>query len=172
MPAEGGKPERRIALTEGETLLGFDWSPDGKSLADVRVSGGYSSGTLEVRNLQDGEVRTLFSDPSLMGNGVLSWLSDGRVLFTLIKGNGNGNENDLWTISPDSSGTAGKPIRITNTTGLLVGNTSVSRDGKRMAVMLMRFPLSIFVANLDAKTHELEQPRRLTNDSWRNIPVA
>ena len=66
----------------------------------------------------------------------------------------------------------GKPIRITNTIGSAIGGTSASRDGKRLAIVEERYPFSIFVAGLNKIGDKLEQPLRLTDDSWNNWPSA
>jgi len=105
------------------------------------------------------------------GANVVLWLPDGRIVFDLYKN--SFNESDLWTISLDSSGAAaGKPVRVTNTTGSSVLELSASADGKRMAALFVREPFSIFVAGLGKTGDKLEQPLRLTNDSWNNWPRA
>jgi Tol biopolymer transport system component len=174
MPTAGGEPHVRISLGQGESFLTASWSPDGKAIADIRSSKGFGgSGTLEIRNLGDGKAHTLLTDPALDGGGgnTITWLPDGRILFGLFK---RGiTESDLWAVSLDSSGAlAGKPVRITNTTGSYVGTTSVSRDGKRLVIMCDRNPFSIFVANLSKTGDKLEKPLRLTSDSWNNWPQA
>jgi Tol biopolymer transport system component len=105
------------------------------------------------------------------GDNVLDWLPDGRIVFGLFK---HGvSESDLWTISADASGAADtKPTRLTNTTGSYVGSLSSSGDGKRLAIMPVHYPFSIFVAALDKAGGKLGQPVRLTNDSWNNWPAA
>jgi eukaryotic-like serine/threonine-protein kinase len=173
MPTAGGEPHVRVSLGEGEGFLIAGWSPDGKAVADIRFSKGDGTGTLEIRNLEDGKTRTLLTDNALVGGGAnaIKWLPDGRILFGLFKG--SQSESDLWAISLDSSGVpAGKPIRITNTTGSVVGGASASRDGKRMAIVGVRYPFSIFVASLSKMGDKLEQPVRLTDDSWNNWPSA
>jgi serine/threonine protein kinase/Tol biopolymer transport system component len=167
MPASGGEPQVRISLGQDGIILNADWSPDGKSIADLSCTKSFKSGTLEIRNLDDGKTRVLLTDDALIGGGggVVSWVPDGRILFALHKGNGL-TESDLWALSLDSNGASnGKPSRVTNTAGLTIGQTSVSRDGKRLVVLSVRYPFSMFVANLSKSGDKLEQPRRLTNDS-------
>ena len=173
MSLAGGEPQMRFALGLDDVFLNAAWSPDGKAIADIRISDQSGLGVLEIRSLQDGKSRVLLTDQSLTGGGVnaLEWLPDGRVLFGLYKG--NSSESDLWTISLDSSGVAsGKPSRVTNTTGSYVGALSASRDGKRLAIVTIRYPFSIYVANLSKTGGNVEQPLRLTNDSWNNWPMT
>ena len=174
MPAAGGEPQMRFALgPDDERFLSAAWSPDGKAIADIRISIHGGLGVLEIRSLQDGKSRVLLTDRSLTGGGanVLEWLPDGRALFGLYKG-GN-SESDLWAIPLDSSGAAtGKPVRLTNTTGSYVVGLSASVDGKRMAILAARSASPVFVANLGKTGGKLKQPVRLTNDSWNNWPRA
>jgi serine/threonine protein kinase len=176
MPTAGGEPQMRFALDPNEVFLSAAWSPDGKAIADIRISaqGGRNGlGVLEIRSLRDGKSWVLLTDQSLTGGGAnaLEWLPDGRALFGLYKG--SNSESDLWTIPLDSSGAAtGKPIRLTNTTGSYVVGLSASRDGERMAILASRASLSVFVASLGKTGGKLEQRLRLTNDSWNNWPRA
>jgi eukaryotic-like serine/threonine-protein kinase len=172
MPATGGEPQVRLSLGKDESFYAAAWSPDGKAITDIRVSQGSDAETLEIRTLQEAKSTVLLTDKSLVGGGgnVLQWLPDGRIVFGLFT---RANESDLWAISLGSSGaTAGRPIRLTNTTGSYVAALSASADGKRLAVLSVRFPFSIFIAGLSKTGGNLEQPLRLTNDSWNNWPRA
>jgi Tol biopolymer transport system component len=173
MPATGGEPQVRFSLGQNEIFISASWSPDGKAIADIRTSQGYGPGTLETRTFQDGKSSVLLTDQSLVGGGadVLGWLPDGRILFGLFKD--SITESDLWAISLDSGGApAEKPARLTNTTGSFVATLSASADGRRLAIVTVRYPFSIFVAGLSKTGDRLEQRLRLTNDSWNNWPRA
>jgi serine/threonine protein kinase/Tol biopolymer transport system component len=172
MPTAGGEPQVRLSLGQDEIFITANWAPDGKAITDIRASQGSDAATLEIRTLQDSKSTGLLTDKSLVGGGgnLLQWLPDGRIVFGLFTGP---NESDLWAISLGSSGaTAGRPIRLTNTTGSYVAALSASADGKRLAVLSVRFPFSIFIAGLSKTGGKLEQPLRLTNDSWNNWPRA
>ena len=176
MPAAGGEPQLRFSLGQDESFINAGWSPDGKAIADIRFTGISDTAVVEVRNLQDSKSSVLLTDKSLVGSGanVILWLPDGRILFGLYSVSKDGiSESDLWAISLDPAGRAsGKPVRLTNTTGSYIGGLSASADGKRLAVVPLHSPLSIFVANLSKSGGALEQPLRLTNDSWNNRPRA
>jgi eukaryotic-like serine/threonine-protein kinase len=178
MPGTGGEPQMRFALGENEQFLPSTvaWSPDGKAVAYIRTGTGLNYlVSLEIRNLQDSKSQVLLTDGSLEGGGwdPVLWLPDGRVLFGIYKEGSVWFESDLWALSVDSSGAAGgKPVRLTNTTGMYVGWLSASADAKRLAVLFRREPFAIFVANLNRAGNQLEQPLRLTNDSWTNWPRA
>ena len=173
MPAAGGKLQVQFALGQDDVFAGgVAWSPDNKAVVYIRSDrGSMKAANLEIRNLQDGKSRVILTDQALAGAGgnPLQWLPDNRILFGLSK---DGNDSDLWAISLDSSGgVAGKPVRLTNTTGMAVSGLSASTDGKRLAVLFSRWPFAIFVANL-SKGNKLDQPYRLTDDSWNNWPKA
>jgi eukaryotic-like serine/threonine-protein kinase len=172
MPTAGGEPQVRLSLGQDEIFVTANWAPDGKAITDIRASQGSDAATLEIRTLQDSKSTVVLTDKSLVGGGgnLLQWLPDGRIVFGLFTGP---NECDLWAISLGSSGvTAGRPIRLTNTTGSYVAALNASADGKRLAVLSVRFPFSIFIAGLSKAGGKLEQPLRLTNDSWNNWPRA
>jgi serine/threonine protein kinase len=167
IPAAGGEPQILVSLGKDGFFINANWSPDGKAIVDISCSRACKLGTLEIRNLGDEKPRTLLSDERLVGGGAnsVSWSPDGRILFGLTK---SYNESDLWALSLDSRGApSGKPVRITNTAGFYVGATSVSGDGKRLAVVFVRYPFSIFIASLSKTGDAVEQPVRLTTyNSW------
>jgi eukaryotic-like serine/threonine-protein kinase len=175
MPTVGGKQQLRLSLGPGEVLGTFTWSPDGNSVAYLRVPRTKGPAvTLEARNLGDGSSRTILSDQGLrtgVGDYILKWLADGRILFTLFKRGTNSSESELWAISLDSSGSpVGKPGRLTSTPGLGIGDATAGADGRRLAVRWYRLSYSIFVAGLRGEKGQLDKPVRLTDDSWNNFP--
>jgi len=173
MPSEGGEPQVRLTLGKDDQLVSVAWSPDSKAVADIRSRVDSRSGSLEVRDLQDGKARVLLPDSDLAGGGCnsLYWLPDGRILFGLFRG--GLFESDLWALSSASKESdAGKPVRLTNTTGSWVDKLSASADGKRLAVMFTREPVSAFVANFSKNGDKLIQPLRLTNDQSYSSPRA
>ena len=175
IPATGGEPQLRFSLGGDETFYGMGWSPDSKAIVDVRANLASGQAILETRTLRDGKPTVLLVDRSLVGGGgnPLAWLPDGRVLFGLFKDSMSISESDIWVVSLDSKGNpVGKPARLTNTTGSYVAGLGATADGKRLAIETVQFPLSIFIANLSNTSERLEQPLRLTQDSWNNLPTA
>jgi dipeptidyl aminopeptidase/acylaminoacyl peptidase len=161
----------RFAL-DNDIFLAAAWSPDGRAIAYIRADiPNAAHVVLETKDLEDGKTRILLTDSNLERGGVANvlWLPDGRILFGLYTNSIPGC--DLWALTLDPSGTTvGKPERLTNTTGLDIANLNASADGKRVAVLSVRGSFALFVANLDRTGVKLEQPIRLTNDSWNNWP--
>jgi serine/threonine protein kinase len=174
MPAAGG--ESRLLFGTGkedEIFFAFSWAPDGKSIAYISGPRGRGPRVLETRTVPDGNSRILLSDEALAGDNasVLKWLPDGRLLFSLFKE--SRSASDLWTLGLDTSGAAaGVPVRLTNTTGVVPASLSASADGKHLSVLHIRYSNALFIANLARSGGKLEQSRRLTNDSWDNLPAA
>jgi serine/threonine protein kinase/Tol biopolymer transport system component len=178
MSSSGGEPQVRFALGQDDVFVTAAWSPSGGSIAYIRATRGYPTPlamtSLEIRSLQDDKPRVVLTDEALLtgGGNVLEWLPDNRILFGLFKDR-SPIESDLWVLSLDSSGAvAGKPVRITNTTGLYAAKLSATTDGQRLAAAFIRYTFAIFIGNLSATGSKLEQPRRFTSDSWNNTPGA
>jgi serine/threonine protein kinase len=174
MPSAGGEPQLQFDLGRDEEFVAGVWSPDGKAIAYIGTTSEPYTIKLEIRNLGEGKSRVVLTDKALVGPGgsTLEWVPDGRLLFGLYRA--SSNDSDLWALSLDSNGgaAAGKPVRLTSTTGTAVGALSVSTDGKRLATVFTRFPFAIFVGNLSKTGERMERPSRLTNDSWNNWPRA
>src|SRR4029077_2558517 len=146
MPSAGGEPQLRLSLRQDEAFLTAAWSPDGKAFAYIRCPRGLGPCSLETRASQQEKPRVLLKDEQLPGGGanVLDWLPDGRILFALYKN--SLSESDLWALALDLSGAAaGKPVRLTNTTGQYVAALSSSSDGKRIVTQLARYPFVLFI---------------------------
>jgi eukaryotic-like serine/threonine-protein kinase len=171
MPSVGGEPKLRFTLDQDRVFVDAGWGPDSKMIADISTSVS-GDATLEIRNLQDGKVRILLTDPHLIGSAenFVTWLRDGRLLFTLYES--DSARHDLWSISADADATAARPVRVTNIAGFTVNGISASGDGKHLAMNLRREPFSIFIAGLGKGSDKLEKPQRLTNDFWNNWPRA
>ncbi len=118
----------------------------------------------------EGQPRVLLSDIEYLGTGnSVLWPRRDRILFS--QGKGGSIESDLWMLTLDSKGkAAGKPVRLTNTVGIHIGQTSTSANGERIAVMFERNSYAIFLASLNKAGDKLENPVRLTHDTWENFP--
>ncbi len=151
VPSQSGKLELRSVKPDGsdnrlefvdslsDTLLAswFDWSPDGRSVAWVRLSD-RRKGDIFVRELKTGKERQLTFDKSEVN--AVSWTGGGQIVFSSDK---SGNL-DLWMV-PAKGGPA---VQITK------GDEDesapkISADGKKL-IYLERQPIGqIWIARLD-----------------------
>ena len=168
MPTEGGEP--KLAFEVGVELRDFAWSPDGWAIADLALSTQMMQTLLETRDPVAAQPRVLLSDVVSVGTGAsVLWPRRDRILFS--QGKGGAIESDLWMLGLDSKGgVAGKAVRLTNTAGMHIGQLSASANGERVSVMLERASFAIFVADLTNAGDKLENPVRLTHDTWENFP--
>jgi Tol biopolymer transport system component len=169
----GGEAREALSVGKGEGLVpAADWSPDATEIAYIRPEPASARGALEILTLKNGHTRVLLSDKplALIAYNVVKWLADGRILFGVFKG--NNTQSDLWAVNSASTGRQDKLVRLTNTTGSMIGGLSASVDGKQLAVMFVRYPALIFVANQSKTGHKLEHSMKLTNDSWNSWPES
>lgn len=127
--------------------LGFDWSPDGNSIAWLRGFAGY--GEIFIHDLKSGKERQLTSFKK--GIDEVTWASNNQIFFTSNKG---GNTN-VWMI-PASGGEA---VQITRGTGPDLG-VKISTDGKRLLYTEQRYINHIWIVNIDGSN-----ARQLTFDN-------
>jgi eukaryotic-like serine/threonine-protein kinase len=169
----GGESQVRLTVGQDEVLLTAAWSPDGNSIAYIRSDRGGAKARLETRNLQEGTSRIILRSDDLshnIGSNALQWLPDSRILFGLMSSD---NTGDLWEMFLGSSAAAvGKPVRLTNSTGIAPVSISATTEGNRLAVLFARYPLVLFVGSLIHTGGALEKSYRLTQDSWSNYPRA
>ena len=136
----------------GEQNRGFDWSPDGMSVAWLRARG--NSSGIVIHNLKSGLERQL-TDFSEMVSDV-AWSSSGQVFYTA---NISGVFN-VWMIPP----AGGSVVQITNGGGsdLLV---RVSESSRRLLYAERQTPVSLWIADADGKN-----ARKIHHDAnylWR-----
>jgi len=151
------------------------WSPDGKRLAYVKRFEAASPGpsedkhSLETVELLGGQPKVLKTSTHLLN--VVTWATDGRLLF--------GYRNDpaservdtgIWSlrVNQESGEPEGKEVQLSTGAGRLCG-LSVSRDGKRLFLWRENLSPTVFLTEIDAETHSLRRPRRLTLDENSNI---
>jgi serine/threonine protein kinase/Tol biopolymer transport system component len=171
MPALGGKPKvLSQKINAARMLVAAVWSPDGKAIACIRVLD-FEKFQLEMWTLPD-TGKVLVADR--LSPETLLWLQDGRIAYALYKGM-RGAESDLWTVSVDSKGVvAGPPTRMITTTGLSAQTAllSASADGKRLAALFARYPIGVYLADLNPANGRADHLQRLTDDFWQNVPLA
>jgi len=157
----------------GSYIAGFDWSPSGRRIAYTLVKPSGES-AIETTNLDGNESTTVLSEPRLHGSNGFSevtWLPDGRILFTLSELPPNQRDGNIWAIGtdPNSGRVLGKPERVTNWVGFTMGTFAHSMDGRRLVFRKTRTQDVVKVAELIPGSGKLSAARRLTLDnqtSW------
>jgi Tol biopolymer transport system component len=171
-----GEDPRLIASADlGTEYHGVNWSPSGQRLLyllDKGVTDKSHELNIETCNLDGGQRTVVLSDPRLgkTANGFsdVTWLADGRVLFSLPEPPPNEKDFNIWAIEVDpSNGRAlGKPSRVTNWTGFSLNNFSHSADGKRLVFLKTHDRHVVKVSEILPNEKVADSSRRLSSDNW------
>ena len=109
MGPDGEDPRRIASADPGTEYDGINWSPSGQRLLyllDKGVTDKSHEFNIETCNLDGGQRTVVLSDLRLgKTNGVsdVTWLADGRVLFSLPEPPPNENDVNIWAIEVDPS---------------------------------------------------------------------
>ncbi|HJY89464.1 MAG TPA: hypothetical protein VJ255_04265, partial [Candidatus Acidoferrum sp.] len=167
-----GEDPRRIASADRGTEYGdISWSPTGQRLVYLLDKGGTDKPhelNIETCNLDGGQRTVVLSDPRLGKSNSVSWLADGRVLFSLPEPPPNEKDVNIWAIEVDpSTGRAlGKPSRVTNWIGFSLNNFSHSADGKRLVIHKTHYRPVVKVSEILPNEKVADSSRRLSSDNW------
>ncbi len=108
--------------------------------------------------------------PSHSSNIRIGWnltdfvsLPDGRVIYV--------RDGNFWELrmDPRNGGPAGEPRQLTNWSGLWLGYTSVTSDGKRLVFQRSAPQTTVNVADIEANGTHLSAARRLTLNEYSNV---
>lgn len=168
-----GSEQKQILDLAGFPLGSPAWSPNGKSLAFTRVVYrlGYTYESVKLETLRIGatEAVELVSDAAL-DEGV-SWLPDGRILFSRMEDLPNQVSSNVLAARIDSrtGRLEGAPIPLTSgpDVKMVLG---ASADGKRLAFLRTNIVPSIYVGQLTPGNKELSGVEKLTLDEQQNRP--
>jgi eukaryotic-like serine/threonine-protein kinase len=145
-----GEQARKIFDTDEESSLGgFYWSSDGKRVLYFRTD--QSGDTLLSRNLAGGDSTTLFGPSETKSLKDLSWLPDGRLLYSVEEPESSyGTACNFWAMRLDTH--TGKPIekprKLTNWSGFCMAGLSRTLDGKQLAFLKWSPRESSYLADL------------------------
>jgi serine/threonine protein kinase len=177
MRPDGEQARKVFDIDENGAIGGLRWSPDGQRILYAKAEGSFDNLVFVGGDLKGGPLTTILppSDPKRIDN--FFWLPDGRMIYRLNEPEEPGRKVitcNLWQIpmDPGTSEFIGKPQRLTNFAELCATPTSVTSDGKQLAVFEWRPHSSVFVADLQAGGTRLSPPTRLTLDDGWNHPHA
>jgi serine/threonine protein kinase/Tol biopolymer transport system component len=176
MGPDGEDPRRIVSADPGTEYVALNWSPTGQRLLyllDKGVTDKSRVLKIETCNLDGGERTVVLSDPRLWnisGFSDVTWLADGRVLFSLPEPVPNEKDANIWAIEVDpSTGRAlGKPSRVTNWIGFSSNNFSHSADGKRLVFAKMRLHDMVRITEIRPDGGVTDTSRRLNVDNWNS----
>jgi eukaryotic-like serine/threonine-protein kinase len=176
MGPDGEDPRRIASADPGTEYKALDWSPTGQRLLYLAADKSKEL-KIETCNLDGGQRTVVLSDPRLISiNGIsdVTWLADGRVLFSLSESPPNEKDVNIWAIEVDpSTGRAlGKPSRVTNWTGFSSNNFRHSADGKRLVFEKMRHHDVVRIAEIRPNGGVADTSRRLNVDNWTSYLEA
>ena len=160
-PLAGAPHGPRFAGIMGcENCPGLSWSPDGRWLTYLRVTGETEPIVLEARLPETGRIVTILEDPNLRG---YVWLSPTKIVLDRWEAPDKPYSN-LWQIAidPKEIKAVGTPRRLTNWAGFAVRSITASRDGKMLAITRGTDQSNILVGELAGHGNSLLHLRRLS----------
>ena len=171
MGTNGGGEKKLVSASRADVLASPVWSPDGRSIAYVKQENEtyVSVGSIELFNLEQSKEKAVLKDSRLdMG---LRWLPDGHLLYVMFESPPNQNNSNIFAaVLNSATGTIeGTAERITSGEGM-IGQPSITADGKRLAFNRVNSQLDVYVSELSAKTAKASTPRRLTLDDADDLP--
>jgi eukaryotic-like serine/threonine-protein kinase len=179
MGADGEDPHRILSV-EQSFIVGIAWSPTSQRIAYSLIRKNTSDPTkvavaIESCSREGGQSKLILEENRLQGGfgpSDVSWSVDGRVLYRITEPPPNAKSENIWSIEvdPNTGRVRGQPSRVTNGTGLNLGNFSQSNDGKRFAFVGMRSRDTIQVAEIRREVEGLGTPSPLTGDNWDKWP--
>jgi serine/threonine protein kinase len=174
MGPDGESAHRIMAAEPSDEFSGFAWAPNSRRFAYLlsrRNSDGTEGAVIETRDLDGKNPSVILSnaDTVEVSGKPLSWLSDGRLIYSLSEPNSNLRDSNLWGIRVDSStgSVHGKPERLTNWTGFKICDISAAADGKRLSVVKLQIHSGIYFASLGTNPSSgLGKTELFVTDAW------
>lgn len=174
MRSDGEQARKVFEIGENGSLEGLTWSRDGQRVIYLGQDGPDKDYYFVNSDLKGGPLTKILPPFETNGMGGYLWLPDGRFIYRVDESGFRLPTCNLWQTRMNSRGTKfiAKPQRLTNFAEVCAIPTSVTSDGKRLAVFEWRPHSSVFVGDLQAGGTRITAPTRLTlEESW-NDPSA
>lgn len=175
MGAEGEEPRRVLEFSEQDSVWNIVWSPSGQRLAYIRLRGTFANheSVLETCDLAGSGRAAVLSEPMLWGRdglGGVSWLADGRIVYSVSTKLGEYNLRSIM-VNSNVEGPIGKPEPLTDWRDLAAAGFQSTGDGKRIIALKRHSEDAIYVGDLDSQAGGFNT-KRLMAQSWRNAATA
>jgi DNA-binding winged helix-turn-helix (wHTH) protein/Tol biopolymer transport system component len=161
MDAKGQQARKLYDAPEKTAIGDLRWSGDGQRAIYLEVTA--ENGELVSRDLRGGPAIPLVQY-SYSGWNLTDFVSlpDGRVMY--VRG------SNFWELrmDPRNGGPAGEPRQLTEWSGLWLGQTSVTSDGKRLVFQRSTPQTTVNVADIEANGTHLSPARHLTVNEYSN----
>jgi DNA-binding winged helix-turn-helix (wHTH) protein/Tol biopolymer transport system component len=161
MDAKGLQARKLYDAPEKTAIGDLQWSGDGQRAIYLEVTA--ENGRLVSRDLRGGPAIPLVQY-SYSGWNLTDFVSlpDGRVMY--VRG------SNFWELrmDPRNGGRAGEPRQVTDWSGLWLGLTSATSDGKRLVFQRSTPQTTVNVADIEANGTHLSPARHLTLNEYSN----
>jgi serine/threonine protein kinase len=173
MRPDGEQVQKLFETDENHSVGFFLWAPGGSRV--IYNTGAEPGGTALSRDLNGGPPTTIFLSPPVEAGDIndVSWLPDGRLLYSLRESGAVGDTCNYWTmrIDPRTGKLLEKKQRLTSWTGFCTTYASVTADSKRLTFVESAGYGTVDVADLDARAKSLHDVRHFSlSQSW-DVPV-
>jgi DNA-binding winged helix-turn-helix (wHTH) protein/Tol biopolymer transport system component len=172
----GESPRELVAGKEDQVVFSPAWSPDGRWIAYLRFwKTAYHA--IEVRPVGGGPAKSLISESNLPKLSSLryhdlprlAWSPDWRLVFFATQtpeSLPSQEQYSLWEVpvEPRTGEAAGRPERLTQWSDFAPLRTTITADGKRLALLKERVWQDVYLGELGPDGTSMKPPRRFTLD--------
>jgi serine/threonine protein kinase len=175
MQPDGKQARKVFDAGENGSIGGLTWSPDGRRVIYVRQGGADITNFYFVSgDLNGGPLTKVVPPFDTKMVGFFNWFPNGQFIYRLDEPGFKVKTCNLWQMKMNDRLTEfiGKPQRLTNFAELCANPSSMTSDGKRLAISEWRPHSSVYVADVQAGGQLSANPIRITLDESWNHPLA
>jgi eukaryotic-like serine/threonine-protein kinase len=150
MGPDGEQAHKFFDTDENTAICCLNWSPSGQRILYIKTD--QDGDKLVSRGVQGGPVIQVFSPSELSKINELSWLPDGRLLYSQEEpGSFFGSACNLWEMRLDQhTGRAMDKRQLTSWSGFCMSNFSVTADGKKLVLLKWVGHLTSYLGDITA----------------------